>query len=601
MTIYKKFDTPSPRIGSKNRETYIKKNYPEFYQYLMDNFPHSLSFPEKLYWYRNNIDSNPLCEYCGGPVKFISPSKGYYKYCCAKCFNNSPSVIEKKKQTKLERYGDENYSNREKAKQTKLERYGDPCFSNTQKMIETNLKRYGTKSTLQLVEIKEKARQTKLEKYGDPCFTNIQKMIETNLKRYGTKSTLQLAEIREKSKQTKLERYGDENYSNREKAKQTMLGRYGVEYAQQNKDIVQKSKETLKHNITSKYDNIIDASYGDNYTYTCKCHHPECNKCKEKQFVIDAEIYWNRKTQNVELCTKLLPIQNNYSKGTTLELFVRNILDEYNVDYMSNDKSILEDHKEIDIYIPSKKIAIECNGLYWHFQKDKEYHKNKFIECEQKGIQLISIWEDWIRLKPTILKSLILSKLGIYKRKIYARKCIVKKIDSKQSSPFLNQNHIQGNTSSEIKYGLFYNDELVSVMIFGHKKYCSGNKNKNENEWELSRFCSLLNTCVIGAAGKLLNQFINDVNPESIVSFASNDISNGGLYKTLGFNKYRVNNSYWYIDEKNLKRYHRSSFTKIKLIELGEDPSLTEDQIMRKNKFYRIFDSGQTKYIKNIK
>ena len=562
MTIYKKFDIPDSKVGSKNRETYIKKNYPEFYQYLMDNLPYSLSFPEKLYWYRNNIDSIPLCEYCGGPVKFISPSKGYYKYCCAKCFNNSPSVIEKKKQTKLERYG-------------------DPHFTNAQKMIETNLKKYGVKSTLQLDEIKEKSKQTKLERYGDENYSNREKSKQTCLRKYGSECTFSVESIKERSKQT-------------------MLNRYGVEYAQQNKDIVQKSKETLKQNITSKYDNIIDASYGDDYTYTCVCHHPECNKCKEKQFVIDAEIYWNRKTQNVELCTKLLPVQNNYSKGTTLELFIRNILDEYNIDYVNNDKSILDNHRELDIYIPSKKIAIECNGLYWHFQKDKEYHKNKFIECEQKGIQLISIWEDWIRLKPSILRSLILSKLGIFERKIYARKCVVKKIDSKQSSPFLKQNHIQGNTSSEIKYGLFYKDELVSVMTFGHKKYCSGNKNKNKNEWELSRFCSLLNTCVIGAAGKLLNQFINDVNPESIVSFASNDISNGGLYKILGFDKNRINNSYWYIDEKTLKRYHRSSFTKIKLVELGEDPSLTEEQIMRKNKFYRIFDSGQTKYIKTL-
>ena len=582
MTIYKKFDIPDQKIGSQNRETYIKKNYPEFYQYLTDNFPDYLNFSEKLYWYRNNIDKHPICKYCGKKVKFINPHKGYAEYCCAKCFNNSPDVIKKKKQTKLERYGDPNFTNTQKMQQTKLERYGDPNFTNTQKMQQTNLERYGVISTLQTKEVKEKAKQTKSERYGDENYSNRKKAKQTCLEKYGSEYSFQSDVIKEKSKQT-------------------MLNRYGVEYAQQNKDIIKKSKETLKHNIISKYDNIIDASYGDNYTYTCSCHHPECNKCKEKQFVIDAEIYWNRKTQGVELCTKLLPIQQSCSSGTTLELFIRRILNEYNIEYIENDKTILSNHKELDIYIPPQKIAIECNGLYWHFQKDKDYHKNKFIECQQKGIQLITIWEDWIRLKPTILKSLILSKLGIYERKIYARKCIVKKINSKQSSPFLNQNHIQGNTSSEIKYGLFYEDELVSVMTFGHKKYCSGNKNKNENEWELSRFCSLLNSCVIGAAGKLLKQFINDVKPESIVSFASNDISDGGLYKTLGFDKNRVNNSYWYIDEKILKRYHRSSFTKIKLVELGEDPSLTEDQIMRKNKFYKIFDSGQTKFIKHIK
>ena len=32
--------------------------------------------------------------------------------------------------------------------------------------------------------------------------------------------------------------------------------------------------------------------------------------------------------------------------------------------------------KELDIYIPQKKVAVECDGLYWHcdLMKDKNYH-----------------------------------------------------------------------------------------------------------------------------------------------------------------------------------------------------------------------------------
>ena len=47
------------------------------------------------------------------------------------------------------------------------------------------------------------------------------------------------------------------------------------------------------------------------------------------------------------------------------------------------------DNYEIDIYVPSKQIGIEYNGLYWHSEgngKDKWYHLNKLLACNQKGI-----------------------------------------------------------------------------------------------------------------------------------------------------------------------------------------------------------------------
>ncbi len=54
------------------------------------------------------------------------------------------------------------------------------------------------------------------------------------------------------------------------------------------------------------------------------------------------------------------------------------------------------DRYELDIYIPSLKIGIEYNGLYWHREekKGKYYHLNKLQMCNQKGIKLIQIFED---------------------------------------------------------------------------------------------------------------------------------------------------------------------------------------------------------------
>jgi hypothetical protein len=47
------------------------------------------------------------------------------------------------------------------------------------------------------------------------------------------------------------------------------------------------------------------------------------------------------------------------------ELEICEFLDEYNIDYEQSNRSILNG-KELDIVIPTKMLAIEFNGLYWH-------------------------------------------------------------------------------------------------------------------------------------------------------------------------------------------------------------------------------------------
>lgn len=70
----------------------------------------------------------------------------------------------------------------------------------------------------------------------------------------------------------------------------------------------------------------------------------------------------------------------------------------YNGTCIRNDRSILRG-KELDLYYPEKKIAIEFNGNYWHSDilKDKNYHYNKFAACKRDGITLVTIFEsEWL-------------------------------------------------------------------------------------------------------------------------------------------------------------------------------------------------------------
>ena len=86
---------------------------------------------------------------------------------------------------------------------------------------------------------------------------------------------------------------------------------------------------------------------------------------------------------------------------------------------------------------------------------------------------------------------------------------LIKEGVSKENIFFLNNNHLQGNVNAAVKLGLYYNDELVSVMTFGKLRLALGNKKSNIDEYEMYRYCNKLDTNIIGGASKLLDYFFN--------------------------------------------------------------------------------------------
>ena len=72
--------------------------------------------------------------------------------------------------------------------------------------------------------------------------------------------------------------------------------------------------------------------------------------------------------------------------------------------------------KELDIYLPELKLALEYNGEYWHKiheEKEPGYHENKRQLCKDARITLIEVWEnDWKKNNQQI-KDLISKHLQI--------------------------------------------------------------------------------------------------------------------------------------------------------------------------------------------
>jgi hypothetical protein len=159
---------------------------------------------------------------------------------------------------------------------------------------------------------------------------------------------------------------------------------------------------------------------------------------------------------------------------------------------------------------------------------------------------------------------------------------------------FLVNNHIQGYVPSKIKIGLYYENNLVSIMTFGSRRKVLG-QNSESGKYEMLRFCNKLNTQVIGGASKLFSHFIANYNFSSVTSYQDNDWHAGNLYEKLGFEMIEKPKPNYYWCKGNI-RFHRFNFRKDKLVSEGEDPNLSESDIMTARGYYKLWDYGNYKW-----
>lgn len=258
------------------------------------------------------------------------------------------------------------------------------------------------------------------------------------------------------------------------------------------------------------------------------------------------------------------------------------------------------DGVELDLFVPSKNLAIEFNGLFYHssgsISTDKvisEKHIKKTELCEKHGITLLHIFENEWENKQSIWKSMIKHRLGL-STKIYGRKTTCRDITSKLADEFCKINHMQGAAKSKYQYGLYYENILVAVISIAGSRY-------NDNDFEIIRYCNITDHNVVGGFSKLLKYF-RGIHPGSIVSYANRRWSSGNLYAQSGFIKERITGPcYYYL--KGDKMQHRSIFMKHKLSKLLDvfDASKTEVANMYENKYRRIWDCGTIVYTFNDK
>lgn len=546
--------------------------------------------------------------------KYIKNTKSNTQiYTCKKC-----SGV-KVKSTKLQKYGNENYSNKEKAKITKLRKYGNENYTNREKAKTTCIEKYGVENVSQIEEVKNSKIQTSVINWNvsNPFMSDVvkEKISKSVLERWGSHHYLTSDDCKEKYNKF-CDEFGVDHYSKstefkkkyettclknwgvktslssgeiRQKIKNTLLNKYGFDHPMKSKEISKINTKSLVDGRKDYFNSIgyelISYDY-DNCIYTLK--KVECGHI----FSLNYDLFRSRIKYKNSSCLECYPKSELTSiKERELYEFISSNCEQ---EVLSSDRTTLSG-LELDIYVPSKGLAFEFNGLYWHSDKfkDKFYHQNKTNKCRELNINLFHIWEDDWMYKKDIVKSMILNKLGKNINKIPARKCKLIILDNKISNDFLKNNHIQGEVNAIFCLGLEYGSELVSVMTFGKRSINS------KSNFELLRFCNKLNTSVVGGASKLFKFFILNYHQyDTIISYSDNSIYSGEMYNTLGFKNEGITSLNYYWTDLN-KKYHRFNFNKKRLVKVGYDPSKTEEEIMKENGYFKIWSCGQIRWIYN--
>lgn len=433
-----------------------------------------------------------------------------------------------------------------------------------QKMLE----KYGTTSTSQFIDYSkidynkryEKSKQTFIEKYGvdNPAKSEDvkNKIKNTNVERYGFSVAAKNENVKDKQRKTIKERYGNNMPGPR---------------ASHIKFLNQRLQELNESNITWLDKDSFRGKYDNGPIY----YNFRCNEC--------GNLFKDDFHSGFPICKKCNPSLNGHSK-TEIEIqdFVKSIC---NYDVICNDRSVL-DGKELDIYIPSKKVAIEYNGTYWHgyrndetrslnkFKKDVEY---KRVECQKKGIRLINVDECDYLNRPEVFKRFFVDLICERKR-VYARDCTYKEIDTKTAEEFLTYYHVNGFRGGYYKCGLFYNDELICVAVFGkHKKY----------ENECIRLCYKTGYDIVGGWDKIQKHFGKKFLHYVNLKYFSGENKTGCGYR--------------FVINKQL--YSRQQLQKAKLIKMFDDydDSVSDFQNCLKHNGIAIFDCGNDIRIYNQK
>lgn len=197
-----------------------------------------------------------------------------------------------------------------------------------------------------------------------------------------------------------------------------------------------------------------------------------------------------------------------------------------------------------------------------HTMDEAEVQRTSVLELSE-GRHSVSIAEDRWRKSGETIGRRLLAQLGVFTG-IFARDCETVRLSRLEADRFLEKYHSYGKASYRYCYGLRLRrvrkhicnlpetgpgncsatgdtaclepGSLLAVSAFSNaRRWDKGGQTVRSYEWV--RYASIPEIRISGGMGKTLRRFMDEVNPDDIMSYADLEWSDGDVYRKLGFQK----------------------------------------------------------------
>lgn len=263
--------------------------------------------------------------------------------------------------------------------------------------------------------------------------------------------------------------------------------------------------------------------------------------------------------------------------------------------------------KNYDIYVPSRGLLIEYNGLFFHSERFaykigrktvkeiRTMHRQKVDVAADHGLRCFFIWEDTWRDRPDVIKEFLSGLLRPdLRERVYARKCdVLPSVPRHLADAFMDAHHLQGAVQRySTAIGLAYRNQIVAVCLFAN----DGNHTMN-----LVRYAVDPRYQINGGFARMVSHFMKGPGQgHRLITFGDLTyiLRTDNVYLRNEFKEeLELKPDYQYVW--NNERVHKFNFRRDSLRRLfgpGFKEELSEYQNCINNDVFRVWDAGKIRY-----
>jgi hypothetical protein len=279
---------------------------------------------------------------------------------------------------------------------------------------------------------------------------------------------------------------------------------------------------------------------------------------------------------------------------------VINYLNLFGIDYTTN-HMITGDESTIDtdVFIPSLNLSViieepqdaspDTNPC-----RSKDTAQKRALIAKDANIGLVQLTTDEVPESKKYRRLTTVITASTMKTTPHgARECKITRPDKNTMAAFLDRWHTQGSVRAmQQTYGLAYQGQIAVAMVIGKSRF-------KTSDLELVRYCTSPYKPISGGFQRLMAAVRKDHPQQRLVSYDDLTImlQPSNIYEKNNFKHIGLTPpDYRWLNIYSGETRSRYQCMKKKLIAQGEDPNLTEIEIMHNKNFVRIFGAGSIQY-----